>query len=164
LKNKPKPVAVIGLGNILMRDEGIGIHALDTMRKRYCFSGDVELIEGGTPGLDLLSELEDREKVLILDAAHFGKEPGFVGMLEDEDIPSFLTDKPSAHDIGLADLLFAARLKDIIPDKLVFIGIEPEAVEVGLDVTDSARYGLEKVVSASIDLLRRWRIECIPKM
>jgi len=84
-----KKVALIGLGNILMGDEGVGVHAVEALRRRYDFSSDLDLIDGGTLGLDLLPLLEGAEKIFFLDALHLQRDPGTIAVLEDAEIPSF---------------------------------------------------------------------------
>ncbi len=102
-------IAVFGIGNILLSDDGVGVHTLNRLKEEYDLPGYVELIDGGTKGLDLLPLLEDRDKVLIIDAANFNRKPGTIDAVEGDKIPAFLSTKLSVHQIGLPDLLFAAK-------------------------------------------------------
>ncbi len=151
---------VIGLGNILLKDEGIGVHAVNAVRERYTFSPDVEILDGGTLGLDLLHFFEGRDRALIVDAVDFGKDAGYIGMMEDDDIPSKLFAKLSVHHIGLSDVLFAAKLKDITPSKIRLIGVQPQSLEVGLEMTDAIAGKMEYLIEEIIRTLREWNIEC----
>ncbi len=153
--------ALIGLGNILLKDEGVGVHVVNTILERYTFSPEVEIIDGGTLGLDLLHFFEGKEKILIIDAVDFRKEPGYIGMLEDDAIPSSLFSKLSVHHIGLSDLLFAAKLKDLTPSKLCLIGIQPQSLEIGLEMTECVRDRIEDVIALTIKKLKEWNIECV---
>ncbi len=153
--------ALIGLGNILLKDEGIGVHVVNTIRERYSFSPEVEIIDGGTLGLDLLHFFEGKEKILIIDAVDFRKEPGHVGVIENDAIPSALFSKLSVHHIGLSDLLFAAKLKDLTPPQLCLIGVQPESLDVGLDLTDCVRGKVDEVIVLIIAKLKEWNIECV---
>lgn len=155
--------AVLGLGNILLRDEGVGVKVAVAVRERYSFSPEVEVIDGGTLGLDLLPLIEGKEKVVIIDAVDFGQEPGYVGILDDEQIPSVLAAKLSVHSIGLADVLFAAKLLEIAPAKLRLIGIQPQSLEVGLDVTNCIGDKIEDLIDLAIKTLREWNIECVSR-
>ena len=157
MKNK---VALMGLGNILLRDEGVGVHALNAIEKRYAFFPAVELIDGGTMGLDLLPFFENYEKILIVDAVDFGKEPGYIEAIEDDCIPSVLLPKLSAHHIGLCDVLFAAKLMGIKPEKICLIGIQPESIEVGLDLTEPIRSTLKELTGLIIEKLKQWNVTC----
>jgi len=79
--------ALLGIGNILLKDEGVGVHVVNAMKESYTFSPEVEIIDGGTLGLDLLPFVEGRERLLIIDAVNFGKAPGYIGVLENEKDP-----------------------------------------------------------------------------
>jgi hydrogenase maturation protease len=152
--------AVLGLGNILLKDEGVGVHAVNAIKGRYAFPPDVEVIDGGTLGLDLLPLIEKRDRILFVDAVDFGKEPGYVGVIDDDAIPSTLMAKMSVHHIGLSDVLFAAKLLDIKPSKLRLIGIQPQSLEVGLDMTECISGKMEVIISMIIKTLKEWNIEC----
>jgi hydrogenase maturation protease len=153
--------AVLGLGNILLRDEGVGVRVVEAIRGRFTFSPDVEVIDGGTLGLDLLPLIEGKDQILIVDAVDFGKEPGYISLLTDDQIPAALAAKMSVHSIGLSDVLFAAKLLDITPGKLCLIGIQPESLEVGLDMTKCIGDKIDELVDLAIKKLREWKIECV---
>lgn len=153
--------AVFGLGNILLRDEGVGVRVAEAIRERYSFSPHVEVIDGGTLGLDLLPLIEGKDQVLIIDAVDFGKEPGHIAVLTDDQIPAVLAAKMSVHSIGLSDVLFAAKLLDITPRKMCLVGIQPESLDVGLDITDCVSDRIEQLIALSIKKLQDWNIECV---
>jgi hydrogenase maturation protease len=153
-------ILVIGIGNILLKDEGVGVHALNAIKERYVFSPPVELIDGGTMGLDLLPFFEDHEKILIIDAVDFGREPGYVEAIEDEHIPSVFLPKLSVHHVGLCDVLFAAKLIDIKPEKICLIGVQPESIDVGLEMTESIKSTLGKLTGLIIEKLKQWNVTC----
>ena len=96
---------MLGLGNLLRRDEGLGIRALQRLQARYSLPAEVLLVDGGTLGLDLLCYMEDTERLLILDAALTDSSPGTLLRAADQDIPAFFAMRTSPHEIALADLL-----------------------------------------------------------
>lgn len=153
--------AVLGLGNILLRDEGVGVKVVEAMRERFAFSPDAEIIDGGTLGLDLLPLIEGKDQILLVDAVDFGKEPGHIAVLTDDQIPAVLGAKMSVHSIGLSDVLFAAKLLDITPGKLCLIGIQPESLEVGLDMTKCIADKIEQLVDLAVKKLQEWNVECV---
>lgn len=153
-------IALIGLGNILLKDEGVGVHAANTIKQRYAFSPNVEIIDGGTMGLDLLSIFEGLDKVLIVDAVDFGKDPGYIRIIENDDIPSVLNSKLSVHHISLPDVLFAAKLMDVSPPEVCLIGIQPESLDVGLDMTDRISSKLDELMEMIIKKLKEWGVKC----
>ncbi|HVP77162.1 MAG TPA: HyaD/HybD family hydrogenase maturation endopeptidase [Thermodesulfobacteriota bacterium] len=153
-------ILVIGLGNILLRDEGVGVHAIRILKERYRFDPCLEIIDGGTLGLDLLPFLETGDKVLFVDAIDFGKKPGYIGEIEDDEIlPAFQT-KLSVHHIGLSDLLLAAKWMDLKPVKICLIGIQPESVEMGLEMTDCIIGKLTELVDWVFQKLKAWGATC----
>ncbi len=121
----------------------------------------MEIIDGGTLGLDLLPLIEGKDKVLIVDAVNFRKEPGHIGMIEDDDIPSTLFAKLSVHHIGLSDVLYAAKLMDIKPSKIRLIGVQPQSIDVGLDMTDCINGKINDVIDTVIETLKEWNVECV---
>jgi hydrogenase maturation protease len=154
-------ILLIGLGNILLRDEGVGVHAIHILKERYHFSVSLEIIDGGTLGLDLLPFLETCDKVLFVDAIDFGRVPGYIGEIEDDEILPVFQTKLSVHHIGLADLLLAAKWMDLKPAKICLIGIQPESVEMGLEMTDCIMGKLEELVDRVFQKLKAWGARCV---
>ncbi len=154
-------IAVFGIGNTLLSDDGVGVHALNKLKNKYEFPEFVELIDGGTKGLDLLPLFEGRDKVLIIDAANFKKEPGTIDTVEGEKIPAFLSLKLSVHQIGLPDMLFAARLMDIMPSEMCLIGIQPKTMETGTELSDEIIKRLDALIERILLKLKDWDVEVL---
>jgi hydrogenase maturation protease len=152
-------VAVIGLGNILLKDEGVGVHAVEALKRIYDLPEEVRLIDGGTLGLDLLPFIEGAEKILFVDAMDLKKEPGAIAVIEDQEIPSLLEPKLSLHHVGLSDLLFASRFMGIQPEKMALIGIQPETMEMGLDLSPAILRRFEELLATIVGKLREWGLE-----
>jgi hydrogenase maturation protease len=129
-------IAVFGIGNILLSDDGIGVHIVNRLKNEYELPENVELIDGGTKGLDLLPIFENRDRVLFIDAANFNKAPGTIDVVTGDNIPAFLSKKLSVHQIGLPDMLFAARLMEITPPEMCLIGIQPKSMETSTQLSD----------------------------
>jgi hydrogenase maturation protease len=152
--------AILGIGNILLRDEGVGVHAVRALQERYTFPEDVELIDGGTMGLDLLPFIEDKDRLLIIDAVNFkDTPPGTVRIIEGKDIKAFLDTKLSVHQIGLPDMLFSASLKGTIPPEMCLVGIQPDTIEVGLQMSEKLNERFETLINAILDKLKSWGVE-----
>ena len=81
---------LLGLGNVLMKDERLGVHVVNTIRERYDCPSELEIVDGGTLGLDLLPLFEQYDRMVIVDAVNFGREPGYIGVLEDDQIPAVI--------------------------------------------------------------------------
>ncbi len=152
-------IAIIGVGNILLRDEGVGVHAVEALKKKFDFPEEVCLIDGGTLGLDLLPLIEGVERVLFVDAADLKKEPGTIAVFEDREIPSLLEPKLSLHHVGLSDLLFASRFMGNQPDRIALVGMQPESMEVGLDLSPTIVRRFGELLEIVVDKLREWGVE-----
>ena len=122
---------VIGLGNPLMRDDGIGLEALRRFRGGSPVPAGVELVDGGTWGMNLLPLIETARAVLFLDAIRLGSTPGTVHELEGDAVPRRLAHKLSPHQIDLGEVLAIAMLRGTLPPWLFALGIEPAVVEMG---------------------------------
>lgn len=131
------------------------------MKEGYRFEPEIDLIDGGTAGLDLLPIIEGYEKVLFVDAADMGRPPGTVARIEGDAMPSFLTTQGSVHHVGLSDLLFAARMADVLPTEVCLVGVQPQSTDLGLQLTDTLKDSFVLVLGAVMDQLRRWGVQPI---
>ena len=154
-------ISVLGLGNILLTDEGVGVHAVNAIKKKYAFSPEIEIIDGGVMGLDLLPIFQTQDKILIIDAVDFKKAPGHVETIEGDNIPSVLNAKLSVHHIGVSDLLFTAKLTRTTTLEVYLVGVQPKSLDVGLDMTDEVRVKLDSVIDLAIQRLKEWNVECV---
>ena len=153
-------IGIIGVGNILMQDEGIGPKVAEFLKDNYTFDPDIEIIDGGTLGLELLPYIEKYKKLIIVDVVDFGKEPGFVKILRGEEIPPYLRTKLSAHHVGVQDLIEVARIMNFLPEELVLIGIQPESIDLGLDLTPTLADKLKELINEVLKILSMWGIKC----
>jgi len=156
-------IAVFGIGNILLSDDGVGVHALHKLKNEYYFSESIELIDGGTKGLDLLPLFENRDKVLIIDAANFKKEPGTIDLVAGDKIPAFLSSKLSVHQIGLPDMLFAAKLMEIMPSEICLIGIQPLSMETATEMSDVISRKMGALIDRVLEKLKEWGVDGVRK-
>jgi hydrogenase maturation protease len=147
---------VLGVGNKLMSDEGVGVHVIERIAAGYDLPQEVQLLDGGTLGMDLLYYLEGIENLLLVDAVEAHKEPGTIIRLEGEDVPSFLSLKISPHQLGVPDMLAAARFKDLYPKRLVLWGVQPEALEIGLDLSPLVESKVDTLVKNMVEQLKAW--------
>lgn len=155
-------IAIFGIGNILLSDDGVGIHLINRLKNEYTFPDGVDIIDGGTKGLDLLPLLENRDRVLFIDAANFRKEPGTIGSVTGDSIPAFLSSKLSVHQIGLPDMLFAAKLMEITPPDICLIGIQPESMETTTEMTDLLISRMDALMDSVLQKLKEWGVEAVP--
>ena len=149
---------VLGLGNLLLQDEGVGVRVIERLQKEYAFPEEVTVLDGGTLGLDLLSLIEETPRIVIVDAVKAGKEPGALVRLVNDEIPAFLGPKVSPHQVGLQDLLALARLRGHFPSEVILLGVQAERLEPGLDLSPAIAAQVEPLAARVIDELTRWGI------
>ena len=147
---------VLGAGNPIVGDDGTGIAALDRLRQLWSFDGEVELVDGGTWGMNLLPVIETCGRLLILDAVRANRAPGERIALARDELPRFLSHKLSPHQIDLKEVLALAELRGRLPRDTVVVGVQPELVEMGTSLSDAAGRGLDAAVALAIDTLREW--------
>jgi hydrogenase maturation protease len=142
-----KPVLILGVGNLLLKDEGIGVHVarklMDMDLPPY-----VEVVEGGTSGFDLLDDIEGRGKVVVVDTVQAGQPPGTLYRLSHEDIEDRPKQRLSLHDIDMTDLL---NLSDLLgvekPAEVIIIGVEPKDMETAsMELSPEVAARIPKVI------------------
>ena len=144
------PVLILGLGNILIEDEGVGIAAIEHLQRNYTFPDEIELVDGGTSGMALLDDIRHRQKLIVLDAVRTGAPAGTLVVLKDENVPAFFRSKISPHQTALADVLAALTLTGDKTSDITVIGIVPDSLKtkIGLSatVTSQFRAMIDKVI------------------
>ena len=149
---------VLGLGNMLMADDGVGLAALARLEEEWFVPRDVELVDGGTWGMNLLPVIESADRVLILDAIDLGDPPGTLIRLEGDDIPRFLALKLSPHQVDLREVLALAELRGTLPSQLIALGIQPEQVEMSTAFSPVVAARLDQLVHLTAEILYDWGI------
>jgi len=151
---------VLGLGNILLRDEGVGVRVVERLLEQYDFPEGVRVMDGGTLGLDLLPFLEEASRLLVIDAVQARKPPGTLVRLVGDEIPIFLdASKVSPHQEGLQDLLAVAVLKGYLPDEVVFWGAQIASLGVGLDLSEAVAEQVDALAEKVLAELAQWGID-----
>jgi hydrogenase maturation protease len=149
-------VLVLGLGNILLQDEGLGVRALERLTNRYRLPAGLQTVDGGVMGLDLLPYLEDITAMLVIDAVQTGQPPGTLVCLQGDAVPAALSLKMSMHQIGLQELLAVSRFQGTLPPRVVVWGMEPASMEIGLNLSPTVAGQLDALVQAVVQELRQW--------
>ncbi|NLX18422.1 MAG: hydrogenase maturation protease [Desulfobulbus sp.] len=145
---------VLGIGNLLIGDEGVGCRTVAELTRRYTLPASVECVDGGTAGFELLGLLDNRDQVILIDALQDGREPGTVIKVEDEQVPRAFLVRTTPHQLGICDVLAAAQLTDTMPKRLTLYGIEPKQLNVGIGLSPEVEAGMEKTIRAVVDQLR----------
>lgn len=148
--DKNKPILILGIGNILLKDEGIGVRAVERL-KDIPLPPDVEIMDGGTMGINLLYYIEGRRKVIVIDAVKAGSPPGTLYRFTGNDLADVKDVLRTAHGINFADVIRSARLLGTHPEEVVFIGVEPEEISDGMELSPL----MEDRIPAIIQLVMR---------
>ena len=147
---------VLGLGNLLVSDEGFGVQAVRRLEERYEFSEDVELVDGGTQGLKLLPILEDADRIVILDAVDVSKPPGSLVRIGWSDVHRALPVKISPHQETVTEVLALLELRRGEPSGFQIVGVQPRSLEMGLDLSPEVEQGLEAALAEVLEILAGW--------
>ena len=148
-------ILVLGLGNILLSDEGVGVRIVEALEASHELPGGVEVLDGGTSGMDLLDMVAERDCLIVADAVNADGPAGRVIRLENENIKMLFETRFSPHQLGLSDLLAALRLIDKAPHRVVVIGVVPQNLSLGLDLSAAAASGRDAAVAMIVDELSR---------
>lgn len=149
-------VAVLGIGNNLLQDDGAGIHAMNLFARDNDFD-HVDCLDAGTVGLALLDRLMGLDGLVALDAMRLGKAPGTVTVFQGPDMDAHLRNHHgSVHELGLSDLMDALRLSDELPCNRALIGIEPESIDWGTTPTQTVAAAIPQAAACVSDLVRSW--------
>ena len=148
-------VLVLGLGNLIHSDDGVGIHAVYRLQKNPSVPPWATLMDGGTHGLNLAPHIRGFKRLLVIDAIDVGEKPGTLIKLEGEAVEK-MPGKPSVHQLGFADLMISMKLLGESPPEVVVFGVQPQSTEWGTELTPPVEGALDQLVPAVITQLKLW--------
>ena len=148
-------IVVIGMGNVLMQDEGIGVRAVEALQCRYELPPRVSVVDGGTTGMELMGEIRGCDHLIVADAVNTGAPPGTLVRLKDGEVPAFFQTKLSNHQLGLSDILALLTLEEGgLPGSITIVGMVPHELRNVLGLSAGARRALPRMVEMLADELR----------
>jgi len=154
---RQRAAVVLGIGNVLWADEGFGVRAIEALHSGWEFPSAVEMVEGGTLGMNLAEYVETTDRLLILDAIDFGLAPGALKVVRDGEVPAWGATKLSPHQTGFNDILALAALRGCAPAHLTLIGVQPEELnDLGGSLRPAVRARLPEVVELAVQELAAW--------
>lgn len=148
-------VLVLGLGNLLHSDDGLGIHAIQRLQKDPRVSAHVTLLDGGTQGLGLISHISGFPKLLVIDAIDVGEAPGTLIRFEGKALDG-LPGKASVHQVGFADLMIAMNLLGDAPEEMVVLGAQPLSTGWSAELTEVVAGAMDGLVDMVVRQLGEW--------
>jgi hydrogenase maturation protease len=143
-------VVILGIGNTILSDEGVGVHAAAALRERYALPAGVQVIDGGTAGMELLDDLAEVDVLLVLDAVKARRAAGTLLCLSGPQVPVFFRSKLSPHQVSICDVLASLEFAGHAPRDLVLVGIEPESLELGLEMTPTVAKRVPEMVRMAV--------------
>jgi hydrogenase maturation protease len=150
-------ILILGLGNTLLSDDGVGVHAVKRLEHRLDGRRDVVCVEGGTLGLSLLPEFDETSGFIAVDAAELGAPPGTLKLFENEAMDEQLAGKKrTAHEVALSDLMDTAALTGTKPANYALIAIQPETTEWGDWPSAAVAAALPQAEQTALELIKRW--------
>jgi len=152
LSTKSVKTLVAGLGNTLLSDEGSGVKIIEILEKKKSIPVNFHLLDGGTAGYTLIDCMKDFDRVILIDAVRGGDKPGTIYHLSFEDIMKRPELKLSGHQIDLPEVLLLAKKLGELPQVLL-IGIEPENIGYGMELSQSIKLAIDKVVKEICSLI-----------
>jgi hydrogenase maturation protease len=155
---------IFGAGNLLLSDEGFGVHAIRYLEENYQMPEEVELYDGGTLGIMVTHKLEEAGRVYVLDVVDTAGEPGDLFRFEKDDIMlDRLPLKMSPHQIGIQEVLFLAEMRGTCPEQVSLIGVIPRSLEAGCELTPLLQMKVAEVARLLVDELEAAGVEVCRK-
>jgi hydrogenase maturation protease len=151
---------ILGLGNVLLTDEGAGAAVLRALEPLAESDPRLSLQDGGTLSFTLAGPIAEASRLVVVDAANLGQPPGSVRVLQDADMDAQLAQHAtSVHEVSLSDLFDIARLTESLPARRALVGIQPERIEWGSELSAPVAAAVPRAVAEIEALLRRWDLE-----
>ncbi len=154
VSQKTKPVLVMGIGNSIQKDDGVGIHVIQELCS-HDIPEDVEILDGGTAGVDLVRFLKNRKQVILIDAVNGEQPPGTIFRFTPNDLKTRIDNLDSLHSVGILETLEMAKLMRIEPEETIIIGVQPKKIDWGLEPTSEIRAVIPRVLEIVEEEIQR---------
>lgn len=150
---------VLGIGNTLLTDEGIGVHATRFIYDHHAGLPDIHYLDGGTLSFTLAGPIEDAENLIVIDAAQLNDDPGTVRTFVGEEMDDYLSGqtKRSVHEVGLMDLMSMVRLAGRLPKNRALIGVQPKSLGWGESPSEELQAAIPDVCNKALHLIQEWQ-------
>lgn len=155
-KNK---TLVLGIGNTLLSDEGVGVHVVNQLQQDNQLPPDVLYMDGGTLSFTLAQSIESCDQLIVVDASEIKSAPGAVQVFENEAMDFFITNgnKKSVHEVGLVDVMSIAMLAGNLPSKRALVGIQPDSIDWGEQPTAAVQQAIPIACNEVKRIIQSWQ-------
>ncbi len=154
----PADITVLGVGNVILRDEGFGVRVVEYLDARYEFPEEVRLVDGGTLGIELTQYVTGTKNLLVIDSINGGAEPGTVFRFEDDEVMAHFQDKLSAHEVGIQDVLALLSVTGRKIPRVVVIGAQPWDLGAGVGLSPRMKDLLPRMAEMALKELAAWGV------
>lgn len=155
---------VLGIGNIFLSDEAVGVRVIEALQQRFNLPDNLDVIDGGTCGFELMPDMANRDHLIVVDAVLASQPAGSMLILKDEEVPAVFTRKISPHQLGLADVLSALKMTDEFPPKITLIGIVPKSMDFKIELSNTVERSKEQALETLVQLLQEQGFQITPKL
>jgi len=156
-------MTILGIGNVLQKDDGLGVYASTYLKENYSFLEDVSIINGGVEGINLFSILEQSSRVLILDTIELEDDPASIYLLPATELSGRGLNSGGAHEIGVIQCLDMLELQGKELPEAMVLGIVPQHITFEIDLSDTLKEAFEGYIKVALNFLKKEGIEAVPK-
>lgn len=150
-----KDLAIVGVGNILEKDDGIAIYATSYLEQNYRFEPEIDIINGGVEGIDLLNLFMEYKHLIILDAIDIDDEAGSIYAIPSDELRGYGLNSGGAHEIGVLECLDMIELMGKEIPRSTLLGIIPQTIEVEIALSDKLYEKFDSFIDSLIDLIKK---------
>lgn len=152
-------ITVLGIGNIILKDEGFGVHIVEELQQGYSFPANVEVLDGGTLGMELMNYIIGTDKLIVVDAISGGSAPGTFFRFVNAEVKAYFQEKVSMHELGIQDVLAALEVIEQPVKDVIVMGAQPYIVDAGVGLTEDMAALVEKTKNLILEQLKEWQVE-----
>lgn len=156
-----KQITVLGVGNILMQDEGIGVRVVEQLLRQYTFPPNVQVLDGGTLGMELLRFLVGTDKLILVDAVAGNLPPGSLYQFRNDEVKAYFKEKVSMHELGIQDVLSVMDVLEKPVQEIMILGVQPLTIDIGLEMTPLVGKTVGIIVQKVLLALKNWQVEVV---
>jgi len=156
-----KQITVLGVGNILMQDEGFGVRVVEQLLKQYSFPQNVQILDGGTLGMELLRFLIETDKLILVDAVDGSLPPGSLYHFQNNEVKAYFKEKVSMHELGIQDVLAIMDVMEKPIQEIMILGVQPLTVDIGLEMTPIVAEKVDEIGEQILLVLHEWQVEVV---
>lgn len=156
-----KQITVLGIGNILMQDEGFGVRVVEQLLRQYTFPSNVQVLDGGTLGMELLRFLIGTDQLILVDAVSGNLSPGSIYQFNNDEVKAYFKEKVSMHELGIQDVLAVMDVLEKPISEIRILGVQPLTIDTSLEMTPIVAKAVDVIIKQVLLVLKEWQVEVV---